>query len=139
MAIDTKLIEWSQELTVGIDSIDSQHKKLVNMINALDEGLALGHSDEVLTKVFKGLLAYTDHHFSYEEQLFDQHGYKDTPAHRAEHDALRQQVIDLKDKMEAGGFMLGIETMNFLKSWLTNHILKSDAAYAPFLICRGVV
>ena len=132
------LLEWSDELSVGINSIDDQHKKLVNMINALNDALAEGKADELLVKIFDGLAVYTVKHFGYEEDLFAQHGYQESEAHKNEHQALIAQVKNLQDKMNEGDFMISVEVMAFLKDWLTNHIMKTDKAYAPFLIDKGV-
>jgi len=56
-----------------------------------------------------------------------------------DHQELLEQVQQLKIKMEEGDFMINIELMNFLKSWLTHHILQTDKAVVPFLIEKGVV
>ena len=132
------LIQWSDQLSVGIPSIDEQHQKLVNMANTLNDALTAGQANEVLEKVFRGLVVYTQKHFGYEEELFAKHGYPASDAHRAEHDALRRQVGELQAKLDGGNFMIGVEVMSFLKGWLTNHILKSDKAYTGFLTSKGV-
>ncbi len=132
------LITWSPQLSVGINSIDEQHQKLINMINALNDALNSGESREVMVKIFDGLVVYCDKHFTFEEDLFGTHGYAGGAAHKAEHDKLRQQVMDLKHKMDGGNFMIGLELMGFLKDWLTNHIMKSDKAYVPDLTGKGV-
>lgn len=132
------LIEWSDKMSVGVESIDEQHKKLVNMINALNDALVRGEADAVLVKIFDGLAVYTQKHFQYEEQLFAEHGYPMAADHKAEHDALIAQVVELKTKLDAGSAMIGIELMKFLKGWLTNHILKSDMAYSAHLRGRKV-
>ncbi len=138
MATATVLINWSEELSVGIESIDNQHKKLVNMINALNEALVEGKARDVLVKIFNGLVVYTDKHFKYEEALFAQHGYQDAAEHKAQHDALVKQVLELKSKLDDGNFMIGVEVMAFLKEWLTEHIMKTDKAYTVHLTGAGV-
>lgn len=132
------LITWSDELSVGIDSIDDQHKKLVNMLNALNDGVEKGDADAVLAKIFEGLVVYTAKHFAYEEDLFAKTGYPMSEGHIKEHEALKTQALDLKAKMDEGDFMVGVEVLAFLKDWLTNHIMKSDAAYSEHLKANGV-
>ena len=39
----------------------------------------------------------------------------------------------LKADFEAGKVLLSVDLMNFLRDWLTSHILKSDKRYAPFM------
>jgi len=132
------LIQWNDHLSVGIGSIDEQHKKLINMINGLNDALSEGQVDEILVKIFDGLTVYTIKHFGYEEKLFAQYGYAETEAHQNEHRALIKQVTDLQQKMNDGDFIIGVEVMAFLKEWLMNHILKTDMAYAKFLASKGV-
>ena len=132
------LITWTEELSVGVPSIDEQHKKLVNMINSLNDALEKGEADEMIVKIFNGLAAYTQKHFAYEEELFATHGYAESAAHKKEHADLITQVVELKKKLDAGDFMIGAELMSFLKKWLTNHILGSDKKYSRFLNEHGV-
>lgn len=132
------LLQWNDELSIGINSVDEQHKKLVNIINTLNDALADGKANDVLVNIFDELTEYTAKHFGYEEDMFAQHGYVEAAAHKKEHEALITQVKKLQDKMNAGDFMISLEVMVFLKEWLINHILKTDKAYAPFLIAKGV-
>lgn len=133
------LIEWSDELSVGVNSIDEQHKKLVNMINALNEAMLTGGSNELLGKIFTGLANYTQKHFSYEENLFAEYGYEDSQAHKQQHNDLIAQVVALKEKFtENPQGTISAELMQFLKRWLTNHIMKTDKEYTQFLLSKGV-
>ncbi len=133
------LIEWTADLSVGIDSVDEQHKKLVNMINALNDAMLTNSSDELLGKIFTGLAAYTQKHFAYEENMFAEFGYADSEEHKRQHNELIAQVVELKEKFIANpqGTM-SADLMLFLKRWLTNHIMRTDKEYAEFLISKGV-
>lgn len=132
------LINWSDDLSVKIPSIDEQHKKLVNMVNALNDAIEKGEAGDVLKRIFDGLVVYTEKHFGYEEQLFAKHGYANSPEHVKQHEELKAQALDLKSKMDAGDFMIGVEVLAFLKEWLTNHIMISDKGYSDFLLSKGV-
>jgi hemerythrin len=134
----TILIEWRSEYSVQIPSIDEQHKKLVNMINALNAAMESGLTDSLLESIFEGLLQYTQKHFAYEEALFEQTGYLAGAAHRREHDVLREQVFDLKRRLDRGEMVLGVEVMAFLRDWLTSHIMGSDRAYSKHLVEAGI-
>ena len=133
------LIEWSDELSVGIDSIDEQHKKLVNMINALNDAMLTGSSNELLGKIFTGLAAYTQKHFAYEENMFAEYGYADSVKHKRQHSELIAQVVELKQNfIENPQAIITTDLMQFLKRWLTNHIMKTDKEYTEFLLSKGV-
>jgi len=133
------LIEWTAELSVGIDSIDEQHKKLVNMINALNDAMLTNSSDELLGKIFTSLAAYTQKHFAYEENMFAEYGYADSVEHKRQHNELIAQVVELKEKfIENPQGTMSDDLMLFLKRWLTNHIMRTDKEYTEFLISKGV-
>jgi len=133
------LIEWTVQLSVGIDSIDEQHKKLINMINALNEAMLTGSSNELLGKIFTGLAAYTQKHFAYEENMFAEYGYTNSQEHKRQHSELIAQVVELKEKfMENPQGTISADLMLFLKRWLTNHIMRTDKEYTEFLLSKGV-
>jgi hemerythrin-like metal-binding protein len=133
------LIQWNDELSIGINSIDEQHKKLINMINALNDALLSGQANQALSEIFDELAVYTVEHFGYEEELFAQYGYSESQVHKNEHSALIEQVKNLQQKVKNGDFMISVEVMHFLKDWLIQHILKTDKAYAGFLKEKGVI
>lgn len=132
------LIEWSDELSVGIETADAHHRKLVSMINALQEAMESGHTGEVVERILEGLIVYTQKHFRYEEQLFLQHGYPDYEEHKAQHDAMVDSVLDLHGRLKRGSASAAIELMRFLRTWLTEHVMGFDKRYSEFLIERGV-
>jgi hemerythrin-like metal-binding protein len=126
-------------LSVGIDSIDEQHKKLVNMINALNDAMLTNSSHELLGKIFTGLAAYTHKHFAYEENMFAEYGYSDSEEHKRQHNELIAQVVELKENfIKNPQGTINTDLMLFLKRWLTNHIMRTDKEYAEFLISKGV-
>lgn len=132
------LISWSNMLSTGVAEQDTQHKKLIDLINQLNDAMQAGHSADVLGKVLSDLVNYTVFHFGYEEKLMAQHKYEDTPAHKAEHAKFVQTAGDLKKKFDAGNAVISVEIMNFLRDWLTNHIMKTDKKFGQALNKLGV-
>lgn len=132
------LIDWSQDLSVGIQSIDDQHKKLINMINALHDAMSQNQGDAVMGKIFEGLAGYTQKHFAYEEELFAKHGFPGSDAHKKEHEALISQVAELKKQFDYGQAVITMDLMQFLKGWLNDHIKGTDKKYTDFLLSKGV-
>ena len=132
------LISWSNMLSTGIDEQDNQHKKLIDLINQLNDAMKAGKGTEVLGKVLSELVNYTVFHFGYEEKLMGQHNYSDTPAHKAEHVKFVQTVGDFKKKFDSGNAVITVEIMNFLRDWLTSHIMKTDKKLGQELTKLGV-
>ena len=133
------LMTWTEKMSVGIGVIDTDHQKLVSMVNELYDGIQAGKGKEKLGSVLDALVDYTKMHFAREEKFFAQTAYPDSAAHKKEHEALTKQVADVQAKFKAGATStLSLEVMNFLKNWLINHIQGSDKKYGPHLNGKGV-
>lgn len=132
-------IEWSDRLSVKIKSIDEQHKKLVQIINDLDESISKGVTKKELCELLGGLSRYTIKHFSLEEELFDQYEFRDSQHHKASHKGFVSQLKTMIDKYYGDDIVeMDSDILSFLKSWLINHIMVSDMKYATYLNSKGV-
>lgn len=132
------LFVWDSKYSVNIAEIDRQHQKLFDLFNELYDAMQQGHGNDVVGKVLASVVDYTAYHFAYEEKLFQQYGYPDESAHRAEHAKLAEQAKVLVQKLQAGQSHVTMATLKFLCDWLNNHILGSDRKFAPFLMGKGV-
>ncbi|RLD77580.1 MAG: hemerythrin [Bacteroidetes bacterium] len=133
-----KLIEWDENLSVKIDSIDEQHKVLVDMINDFYEKIRTKAANELISELIKKMKNYTVVHFTTEERYFKQYNYPDIEAHKKEHQDFVDKVVDLEKRFNSGKVILSFEITNFLKEWLINHIQGTDMKYTNFLIQKGV-
>lgn len=120
------LINWSDALSVNNEEIDSQHKKLVNLVNALHDHMAAGDANEVIGKVLDRMIEYTAFHFQTEEKLMEQYKYPGAGLHKIEHKKLVEKALDLQKRFKAGQLQITIEVMNFLRDWLKHPIAESD-------------
>jgi len=132
------MFEWKNEYSVGIASIDAQHKKLFAIAEELHEAMRTGQAKPVLSKILDRLVQYTASHFAHEESLMKTHAYPDFAAHQSAHEALKKQVMDFQREFQAGETFISIELMTFLKDWLEKHIKGTDMRYSPFLLQRNV-
>ncbi len=133
------LFDWEAKYSVNIKEIDEQHKKLIGIINDLHDAMSKGKSNDVLSKVLQDLIDYTRVHFANEERIMNMHGYPDYAVHKAVHEDLVRQVTKFDKEFREGKFGLSIQMMNFLKDWLSKHILETDKKYSPFLNSKGVI
>ena len=131
-------VEWKDDYSVGIDSIDQQHKRLVNLINQLQT--AVGHStgEEFEREALDELVDYTKTHFKYEEGLMEQNDYPDFEPHKAQHKKMIGEVEQVLAEYETDHDAAMGHATAFLKSWLINHINGTDKEYSSFLIGKGV-
>jgi len=131
------LMTWGPMLQIGYGDIDAQHKRLVEVVNVLDEAMRTGKGRDVLGAVLEELVTYTQFHFAFEERLMAQYGIGSSAAHKAEHRKLIADVGAFKAKFDAGAVSVTTELMAFLRNWLSNHILKTDKALAKELRSKG--
>ena len=130
MATTTVLFPWKEAYSVRIPRIDTQHKGLVTLINDLHAAMLEGRAKEAMSHIVDELVDYTVQHFAFEESMLRQYGYSALAQHQLLHKELCSQVVELRDKFRAGKITVTIETMQFLKNWLSSHILSADMAYA---------
>ena len=81
-------ITWDETLSVKVNSIDLQHKKLIDLINSFYENLDKKSNKEKILTLIRALKDYTLFHFSTEERYMKQAGYPDFEKHKAEHQKL---------------------------------------------------
>jgi len=120
------LIAFTENLIVGIQQIDEQHRNLVSVLNQLHQAVTEGKDKDVLQQLLKSLIAHTVVHFRDEEEYMRKFKYVGYPLHKKEHDALMTEVIDFQKRMEADQAVFTSDLTKFLSAWLKRHIVGTD-------------
>jgi hemerythrin len=128
-----KDIVWSDILSVEVDEIDEDHRKLVNIFNILNHAVTEGESREYLAAVLEELINCTVWHFSHEERLMLKHGYPEMEAHKVEHQELIKSARELQQELLQANKPVADEEIVFLERWLTEHILTFDMRLGTYL------
>lgn len=121
-------IQWSKDLDIGINVIDTQHRRIVDYINELDVVNKEGDITDI-NRVLDELVDYTVTHFAFEEDLQESAGYPFIKAHRRVHEVFTKRVLDFQNRAKAGE-NIAPELLSMLKVWLINHIKGDDVDYA---------
>jgi hemerythrin len=125
-------LEWNTSFELGIKEFDEHHKQLVHLLNEA-YGNFLGEANhETLEDVLDKLIDYATYHFTAEEHWMGLHGYPGLQKHREEHNLLSRTVVEIQFDFNKDRKHLSIEVLVFLKEWLSNHILQTDADYGRF-------
>ena len=132
------LIIWSDKFSVNVKAIDAQHKKLVELLNTVHDAMKEGRGREVIGETLDGLVDYTKVHFATEEKLLGNNDYPFFQGHKKIHDDMIKEVELLRLRYESGETMLSVDVMQFLKNWLTDHIMGTDRNYSHFLNSKGI-
>lgn len=131
-------IEWVDSMATGIETIDRQHRFLIDTLQQANEKLLQDENDALLGEIAKVLLSYALTHFETEEELMQRYGYEaacpeDAHAHVAQHRDFSRRVVALRDQLREGREVSRIEVLRFLNHWLRDHVLGIDRRLGEFL------
>lgn len=128
-----EIFPWHKNFETGLDIVDEQHKKLVDILNQLAAHLANRSNPITLNKVFDELASYADYHFKTEEKIWLNHFKDDSwfTKHEHTHESFIDKVISIKKEEDIKPLDDVIqEIVSFLAKWLAFHILDSDKRMA---------
>lgn len=135
-------MQWTEDLSVGIEEIDNQHKELFRRINSLVDAIKKAECKLVIDGVIKFLEEYAIIHFTEEEGYMIRHGYPEYPQHKAQHAIYLKALADLKEqaarpRLQGGSYELSVTTNQVVVDWIIAHIAKVDKKLGEFLRTRG--
>ncbi len=93
------LIEWTEELVVGVPAIDEAHHEFVDLLNALPEA-----SDAEFCSLFARLAAHSRDHFAEEERMMERTSFPVIAVHKAEHERVLAELEQVQQQLEQGDF-----------------------------------
>lgn len=126
-------LDWCDEYAVGVDDIDRHHRELFRLVNEFRDAFQqYDHKTDILW-VLRQLVVYAEAHFRHEEDLMARAAYPLLGPHCEIHRQLLQRLSTLQDKCASGETRVDWDTVEFLKHWLTAHILTEDKKFGAFL------
>ncbi len=132
-------IQWTENLAVGVDMIDNQHKGIFSRVNNLLNAMAQGKGRDEVGKVITFLADYVVKHFRSEEEIMIKNNFDGYPSQKEEHAQFIRDFSVLKKEFETSGVTshLVIQVQQKLCNWLTNHIGNEDKKIGAFLKMKG--
>lgn len=124
--------------TLGIASIDNQHRGLMDMINELTDVMSRGCDCEVARQLMANIIHFTEEHFTHEEDLMRRHDFPGRENHAAEHKEVLNQAITMMAALKPDDFNRAMLITAFLTDCAENHILREDKALALYLQEKGL-
>jgi hemerythrin-like metal-binding protein len=95
--------------------------------------MKVGHGYEVVDDMVDRLLAYALQHFDTEEGLMRASSYPYLAAHEREHREFSDRVSEMERRRRHGQLLPSSEMMDFLCTWLRDHVLDSDKDFGLFM------
>lgn len=129
---------WNETYSVGVRELDDQHKELIRMINEMHYAMNNDKGQEVILIIVEQMYQYMEVHFSTEEGYMHEHNYLGLLAHQKQHEEFRAKARDLRERVNAGEFVLSFEIVQFLSDWLQKHIMVTDMKYTSLFAEKGL-
>lgn len=133
------IMKWTDNLSVSVKEIDTQHQKLISLINDLHDAMLARKGKEVLGDILDQLAAYTVYHFNTEEKYMKDFSYPGYLSHKKEHDSFVSKVEALMADYQAGRVGISMDLMSFLRDWVSNHIQGTDKKYSESFNKNGLI
>jgi diguanylate cyclase (GGDEF)-like protein/hemerythrin-like metal-binding protein len=121
--------KWDDNFLTGLQEVDDQHHKLVDMINRFGELLAEdGLNQADIWDILAKMADYADYHFKEEECLMADLAIdsRHLKYHKEEHRIFLQQVTAMVAEFSSVEQAPPDQLLNFLICWLAYHILGVD-------------
>ncbi len=131
-------MEWTQDLSVGVEKIDSQHRELFRRINRLVDAIKQSRCKDEIDDTIRFLEEYAAIHFAEEEKYMQETKYADYERHKAHHSTYLAALAELKreaalPRVKGGSYDLSVTTNQVVVDWIIDHILKVDKKFGEFL------
>lgn len=134
-----QFVVWKDEYSVGIESLDYDHKKLLTLINQLQTAVHYQTGELFEKELLDEVVAYTKYHFDREEKMMEETGYPDMDAHKKGHREMIAKVDTFLNSYEKEGHEALEEVSLYLKDWLVQHINGTDQEYSRLFKEKGMV
>ncbi len=120
------LIEWTKEFEI-CDKIDSQHKRLIELINHFYEAYIFSSSaKKSVQEIIEELSIFASYHFRTEEALFREHDFILKGKHLNEHRDFENEIKKFSERFNSNDMSLSNDIIIFLKDWVNFHLLDTD-------------
>ncbi|WP_293649655.1 bacteriohemerythrin [Thiolapillus sp.] len=124
---------WDNTLSVQIQEIDEDHRRLVDLFNLLNHAVEDGEKKDYIDAILEELISCTVWHFRHEERLMLKYAYDGYSEHRKEHEELIESIKALQQERKKEGISVTQDDIEFLEHWLTGHILGADMDLGAYL------
>ncbi len=136
-------IVWRDEISVGNEEIDNQHKYLIDLINIIESAVNCDLFEDALSIYIDQLVSYTKVHFRQEIEIQKEISFPFIEHHQKAHQNLANQLEEIvsefkkigtsktlkidPSKSKTEGFKKPVDHLFLLlRDWIIHHILEED-------------
>lgn len=122
-----KLINADDICKIGIETVDEHHQKIVSLINQVYELALTDWERGDLIRIMDEFIAYTEYHFSFEEEYMIENRIIFYQEHKNEHVKLRKSLDFFRVKLINEGSVDVVEFLGFVVKWFRDHVQRIDS------------
>lgn len=134
------IFEFTDKYKTGIALVDDEHRRLFEIISdtndLINDNFIHDKYDEIM-RLLSELREYTQIHFHDEEELMERINYPGLEAQIKAHSAFVERLVGINlselDDMDDNQQEYLLDLIQFLLSWLSNHILGTDMKIGEFM------
>jgi len=124
------LIEWSKKYESGIEFIDYEHSKLIELINELYNKQCLNEPKGTVADCFGRLHARVAAHFALEENLMREKKFGSFKSHKRSHEMMLEDLRDMMDEHQENIFADHPDLLaQRLTDWLSQHFRRPETVF----------
>jgi len=134
-----EFIPWDERYSMGIPLIDDQHRRLLDLANALHDTCCEGGDSarEGFRSAAHAVVEYVKEHFTAEEQMMALAEYPEAAAHKAEHKEFIATFLSEVAAFEEGKPFVPQSFLRFLKEWILGHVAQTDKAMGQHFVGKA--
>ena len=121
------LITWKPAWSLGIPSVDGEHRDMIEKINRVYADLESAPEPASIAAALGEIHAGISAHFALEERLMQAAAYSGYTEHKQSHEELLDQIRDLMDGFEADPEEGTRVLQRRLGDWFSVHFATFDA------------
>ncbi len=129
----TRLLEWKAEYALGVPGVDHEHRELIGLINEVYRRLERPEDGAAVELLLGDIYAAIAAHFALEEQEMRAAAYAEYEDHKADHEALLDQIVTLMDRFADDPAARVDEIRARLDDWFMVHFGTFDARLHKWL------
>ncbi|CAK0757920.1 hypothetical protein CCP2SC5_230036 [Azospirillaceae bacterium] len=129
---ELSLVQWSKAFIVGENTIDTQHRILIDTINEFTSAVNQKKTTTELIEILNHIVQYTSYHFRFEEEMMEQNHYPELEFHREQHLWFIRKLIEEHSDLDKASID-PTEVAMFLQTWLLSHVLMTDTGFGEFI------
>jgi hemerythrin-like metal-binding protein len=127
------IITWSNTLSVGHESIDQEHKHVLDTMARIYLVELDKKSDEEVIQLFGELIDLIVDHFHSEETVMRANRYPDADDHSKLHGEFFSRITSILYLLETGSDRVAGELIRCVEDWASHHILVHDKKFIDFI------